>query len=210
MQLTVLGATGPTGQQVVQQALAAGHRITALVRDPARLPQRDDDRVTVVVGDATSRTDVEKALHGSDALISALGPGKDFKSTLATQSTGPVLEAAATAGVQRLVWLSALGAGTSGQRQSRIQASASKLLMSKLMADKGTADDTIARSDLAWTIALPVMLGNGSATGTYKALPLDSGTTRNGGKLSRADLADALLAAATTNKWTRQRIILTH
>ncbi|MFC1438456.1 NAD(P)-binding oxidoreductase [Streptacidiphilus sp. N1-10] len=210
MQLTVLGATGPTGQQVVQQALAAGHRITALVRDPDRLPQREDDRVTVVVGDATSRTDVEKALHGSDALISALGPGKDFKSTLATQSAGPVLEAAATAGVQRLVWLSALGAGTSGQRQSRVQASASKLLMSKLMADKGTADDTIARSALAWTIALPVMLGNGSATGTYKALPLDGGTTRIGGKLSRADLADALLAAATTNKWTRQRIILTH
>ncbi|WP_037606800.1 NAD(P)-dependent oxidoreductase [Streptacidiphilus rugosus] len=210
MQLTVLGATGPTGQQVVKQALAAGHRITALVRDPARLPQREDERVTVVVGDATSRADVEKATRGSDALISALGPGKDFKSTLASQSAGPVLEAAAAAGVQRLIWLSALGAGASGRRQSRIQASASKLLMSKLMADKGTADDAIARSGLAWTIAMPVMLGNGAATGTYKALPLDSGTTRIGGKISRADLADALLTAATTTQWTRQRIILTH
>ncbi|MER6318513.1 NAD(P)-binding oxidoreductase [Streptomyces sp. NPDC001581] len=109
MQLTVLGATGPIGRQVLQQALAAGHRVTALVRDAARLPQRDEERVTVVIGDAASAADVEEAARGSQALICALGPGKDYKSTLATRTAGPVLEAMAAAGVERLVWLSALG-----------------------------------------------------------------------------------------------------
>ncbi|MFI1284326.1 NAD(P)-dependent oxidoreductase [Streptomyces sp. NPDC020858] len=112
MQLTVLGATGPIGQQVLQQALAAGHRVTVLVRDPARLPQRDEKRVTVVIGDAASAAGVEEATRGSQALVCALGAGKDYKSTLATRTAGPVLEAMAAAGVERLVWLSALGSAT--------------------------------------------------------------------------------------------------
>ncbi|MFB7216338.1 NAD(P)-dependent oxidoreductase [Streptomyces sp. NPDC056255] len=211
MQLTVLGATGPTGQQVLQQALAAGHHVTALIREPARLPQREDARVTVVTGDATSAADVEKAARGSQALVSALGPGKDFKSTLATRTAAPVMEAMAATGVRRLVWLSALGSGATAQRQSRVQAGASKLLMGKLMADKGTADDRIARSDLGWTVVLPVMLGNGpgSGAGGYEVLPLDGTTGRIGGKISRADVADFMLTAATTDQWNRRRVILT-
>lgn len=39
MRLTVFGATGGVGREVVGQALAAGHEVTAVVRDPARLPQ---------------------------------------------------------------------------------------------------------------------------------------------------------------------------
>ncbi|WP_051782162.1 MULTISPECIES: NAD(P)-dependent oxidoreductase [unclassified Streptomyces] len=209
MQLTVLGATGPIGRQVLQQALAAGHGVTALVRDAARLPQRDDARVTVVVGDAASAADVEEAARGSQALICALGPGKDYKSTLATRTAGPVLEAMTAAGVQRLVWLSALGSGDTTRRQSLFQATAAKLVMGTLMADKGIADETIARSDRDWTIALPVMFGNGRKTAYYKTLPLDGTQGRVGGRINRVDVADFLLSAATSDLWVHQRIILT-
>ncbi|MFD4866066.1 NAD(P)-dependent oxidoreductase [Streptomyces sp. NPDC058412] len=209
MQLTALGATGPIGRQVLQQALAAGHRVTALVRDAARLPQRDEERVTVVIGDAASPTDVEEAARGSQALICALGPGKDYKSTLATRTAGPVLEAMAAAGVQRLVWLSALGSGDTARRQSRFQATASKLVMGALMADKGIADETIARSDRDWTIALPVMFGNGQTTADYKTIPLDGTQGRVGGRINRADVADFLLSAATSDLWVRRRVIIT-
>ncbi|MFF1496285.1 NAD(P)-dependent oxidoreductase [Streptomyces sp. NPDC058304] len=209
MQLTVLGATGPIGQHVLQQALAAGHRVTALVRDAARLPQRDDERVTVVIGDAASAADVVEAARGSKALICALGPGKDYKSTLATRTVGPVLEAMAAAGVERLVWLSALGSGDTARRQSLFQAGASRLVMGPLMADKGIADETIARSDRAWTIALPVMFANGQATGDYEKIPLDGTQGRVGGRINRADVADFLLSAATSDLWIRQRVILT-
>ncbi|WP_328622840.1 NAD(P)-dependent oxidoreductase [Streptomyces sp. NBC_00354] len=209
MQLTILGATGPIGQQVLQQALAAGHRVTALVRDAARLPQRDEERVSVVIGDATSAAGVEAATRGSQALICALGPGKDYKSTLATRTAGPVLEAMAAAGVERLVWLSALGSGDTARRQSLFQASASKLVMGKLMADKGIADETIARSDRAWTIALPVMFANGQTTGDYETIPLDGTQGRVGGRINRADVADFLFSAATSDLWVRRRVILT-
>ncbi|MER7823079.1 NAD(P)H-binding protein [Streptomyces sp. NPDC096097] len=209
MQLTVLGATGPIGGQVLQQALAAGHRVTALVRDAARLPQRDDERVTVVIGDAASAADVEEAARGSRALICALGPGKDYKSTLATRTAGPVLEAMSAAGVERLVWLSALGSGDTARRQSLFQATAAKLVMGTLMADKGIADETIARSDRDWTIALPVMFGNGRKTADYKTIPLDGTQGRIGGRINRVDVADFLLSAATSALWVHQRVILT-
>ncbi|MFF3863613.1 NAD(P)-dependent oxidoreductase [Streptomyces sp. NPDC002209] len=209
MQLTLLGATGPIGQQVLRQALAAGHRVTALVRDAARLPQRGDERVTVVIGDAASAVDVEEAARGSQALISALGPGKDYKSTLATRTAGPVLEAMAAAGVERLVWLSALGSGDTARRQSLFQAGASKLVMGTLMADKGIADETIARSDRAWTIALPVMFADGRTTGDYATIPLDGTHGRVGGRINRVDVADFLLSAAADDLWVRRRVILT-
>ncbi|MEV6578566.1 NAD(P)-binding oxidoreductase [Streptomyces sp. NPDC051582] len=209
MQLTLLGATGPIGRQILRQALAAGHRVTVLVRDAARLPQRDDERVTVVVGDAASAADVERAARGSRALICALGPGKDYKSTLATRTAGPVLEAMAAAGVERLVWLSALGSGGTSRRQSLFQAGAAKLVMGTLMADKGTADETIARSDRAWTIALPVMFADGRPTGDYETIPLDGTRGRVGGRIDRADVADFLLSAATSDLWVRRRVILT-
>ncbi|MFE6840435.1 NAD(P)-dependent oxidoreductase, partial [Streptomyces sp. NPDC057705] len=194
---------------VLQQALAAGHRVTVLVRDAARLPQRDEERVGVVIGDAASAADVEEAARGSQALICALGPGKDYKSTLATRTAGPVLEAMAAAGVGRLVWLSALGSGDTTRRQSLFQAWAAKLVMGRLMADKGIADETIARSDRDWTIALPVMFGNGQTTADYKTIPLDGTQGRVGGRINRADVADFLLSAATSDLWVRQRIILT-
>src|ERR1700738_1245578 len=41
MNLLILGATGLTGRLVVEQALAAGHTVTALVRSPERLAIND-------------------------------------------------------------------------------------------------------------------------------------------------------------------------
>ncbi|MEU4125947.1 NAD(P)-dependent oxidoreductase [Streptomyces virginiae] len=170
MQLTVLGATGPIGGLVLLQALAAGHRVTALVRD-----------------------------------VCALGPGKDYRSTLATRTAGPVLEAMAAAGVRRLVWLSALGSGGTVRRQSLFQAGASRLVMGTLMADKG-----VAGSDRDWTIALPVMFGNGrTVPGGYETIPPDGTRGRVGGRIGRADVADFLLRAATGGQRIRRRVILT-
>ena len=37
MKILVMGASGKTGHEVVRQALAAGHEVTAFVRDPSRL-----------------------------------------------------------------------------------------------------------------------------------------------------------------------------
>lgn len=64
MNVTVLGATGGLGRNVVDAALARGHAVRALVRDPTRaeLPAA----VTVVKGDAA---DVEKVKEACEAEV---------------------------------------------------------------------------------------------------------------------------------------------
>jgi len=73
MKITLFGATGGTGGQVIQQACEAGHEVTAVVRDAARLT-RSHPRLTVVQADVIDPTAIAPAIAGSDAVVSVLGP----------------------------------------------------------------------------------------------------------------------------------------
>ena len=75
VKLAVLGATGSVGRELVTQALAAGHEVTALVREQPK-PGEIDDRVALVLADAKSAEAVERTVAGSDAVVSALGHAK--------------------------------------------------------------------------------------------------------------------------------------
>ena len=115
MKILVMGASGKTGHEVVRQALAAGHEVTAFVRDPSRLELRAP-RMTVATGDARSADDLRRALAEQDAVISALGGtakggmarplGGKPGGGLIEASTAALIEAAGEAGVRRVVMMS--------------------------------------------------------------------------------------------------------
>src|SRR3989442_5752539 len=71
MRLTIFAATGGTGRQVLDQAIAAGHDVTAVVRNPRKLGRE----VRVVKADlsAPDSAVLESAVRGADAVISAIG-----------------------------------------------------------------------------------------------------------------------------------------
>lgn len=71
MHIALFGATGGTGQQVLAQALDQGHTLTALVRDPARLPARTG--LTPLVGDVLDPDAVVSCVTGADAVVCVLG-----------------------------------------------------------------------------------------------------------------------------------------
>jgi putative NADH-flavin reductase len=117
MKIIVFGATGKTGRQVVQQALDAGHDVTAFVRDPARL-QLDDPRLRVAAGQVTvGQAAVTAAVDGHDAVISALGSSQTLRGMrspmIMSQATPVIIQAMTETGVDRLVFLSSLGVGDS-------------------------------------------------------------------------------------------------
>jgi putative NADH-flavin reductase len=116
MKIVVLGATGNTGSRVVEAALARGHEVTALVRDPARVTQTHP-RLNVRGGHPTAPADVAAAVRGADAVVHCLGVGGkgDGKpTTLVSDSVKVVLAAMKEAHVPRIVCMSNLGAGGSG------------------------------------------------------------------------------------------------
>jgi NAD(P)-dependent dehydrogenase (short-subunit alcohol dehydrogenase family) len=106
MKVIVFGASGATGRELVKQAVAQGHLVTAFVRNPARF---DIERPSIHVeqGDVADRGAVERAIGGQDEVICALGG-----SSLLTRNPALVigvhniLAAMEEAGVRRLVYLS--------------------------------------------------------------------------------------------------------
>ena len=73
MKLAVLGATGSTGQRIVELAVQRGHTVTAFVRAPERLGNLRQS-ITVRQGDLLDATELEAAISGHDAVVSGFGP----------------------------------------------------------------------------------------------------------------------------------------
>jgi putative NADH-flavin reductase len=72
MKLLVFGASGGTGRQLVEQALAQGHLVTAFVRNPAKLAITHPN-LRISQGDTLRYGTIEPAVAGQDAVLSALG-----------------------------------------------------------------------------------------------------------------------------------------
>ncbi len=114
MNIVVFGAGGRAGGQVVAEARRRGHRVTAVVRDPAGHGDLAD--VRVVAGDVTDATSVAHAAAGHDAAVSAAAdlsvpPHEFFTASARALTTG-----LAEAGVRRLavVGLASIMPGASG------------------------------------------------------------------------------------------------
>jgi len=208
VKLFVLGGTGGTGRQVVQQALDAGHDATVLARDPSK-NSIQHARLRVVPGDVSNPAALSEAMRGHDAVISTIGRGLSFKSEhLIEQSVPRILNAMATTGVERLIFTSALGVGESRQ-DSPLPA---KLFFSTLLrgiyADKLAGDTLIRNSNVAWTIVQPAQMTDGPLTKQYRSgerLSL-SGMP----KISRADTAHFILACANDRASIHKTLIVSN
>lgn len=75
MRITVFGATGDVGRRVVNEALARGHEVTGVARDPVRLRELPA-AVHARAGDAASVDDVVTLSDGQDMVISATRPAR--------------------------------------------------------------------------------------------------------------------------------------
>lgn len=74
MNVTVFGATGGVGSQVVDQLRSRGHTVTAYVRNPGKVPGTWGEDVAVVVGELSDAAAIDRTVQGADAVVSALGP----------------------------------------------------------------------------------------------------------------------------------------
>jgi len=191
--ILVLGATGGTGREVVLQALAAGHDVTALARTATRLPIEHPKLRTIDGALPQDAALLSNAMAGQDVVISALGRGRSLASQrLIEQSVPAVLRAMRAHGVRRLIFTSAIGVGDAVRDIPFLPALFARTLLRGLYADKIIGEGMVRESGLDWTIAQPAGLTDGIRTERYQAaerLAL-SGVP----KISRADVAHFLLA----------------
>lgn len=205
--LTIFGATGGTGQQLVTQALDSGHQVTALVRDSARLPiQHERLRVTIgTIEDGSAA--LQQSLKGQDVAISALGRGQFLKSDHLIQRSVPaILAAMTTVGIGRLVFVSGIGVGDAYADAPVFSRIVIKVLLRDIYADKAIGEDLIRKTGLEWTIVQPARLTDGALTGRYQAG--EHLKQRGMPKISRADLAHFLLNQVDDRTYVRKTVRL--
>ena len=108
-EILLIGATGFVGSAILNELLSRGHKVTAVVRDPAKLEGKE---VTAVKEDVANVDAIAELAKGKDAVISAYNPGwanPDIE-TLITENYPKILNAAKQSGVGRLLIVG--GAGT--------------------------------------------------------------------------------------------------
>src|SRR5499427_6960758 len=187
MKITIIAATGGVGRQLVSQALAAGHDVTAVARNPAKLPadMRAAGAARVVTADL-ARPDpqvLESAVAGADAVLSALGPHNNSDAGIAAPGTKAIIDAMRTAGVRRIVAISASPVATTpspgrpnpprhdpgdGFIMRHVGARIAKALFGKVYDDLAAMEDILRDSGLNWTILRPPQLTSKPLTGHYR------------------------------------------
>lgn len=206
MKILVIGATGPTGLELVSQGAALGHEVTATARRPESASLPAD--VKVVRADVMDPASLAAAMAGQDAVISSLGTKIERKPTfLLSEGTRYLVAAMKQTGVKRLVCITGIGAGESrghgGFLYDRIF---QPLLLNEVYKDKDRQEEVVRDSSLDWTLIRPGMLTNGARGGKFRELKDLSGVTV--GKISRSDVAAYILAHIDDPASYRQTIML--
>jgi uncharacterized protein YbjT (DUF2867 family) len=201
MNLFVLGAAGATGSQVVQQAVSAGHTVTALVRSPDKMTFADD-RLRVVQGDATDEAAVARAMEGAEAVISTLGGSPPLMS----DATRTLLAAVETQkGDPRIIMLSSFA--VERDRLKGFMRIVSGVMMGPQIKDKAVAEQALRGSALRWTIVYATRLTDGPRSGAR--VVRDEDKVGMSDTVSRADVASFMLAAAMDGTYDRRDVIIT-
>ncbi|GHB55238.1 NADH-flavin reductase [Streptomyces viridiviolaceus] len=206
MKLTVFGATGGVGQEVVRQALGAGHQVTAVVRDPARLPVTGEG-LEVFRADLTDPAAVRPAVAGRDAVLSGLGARSRKDAGVATRLTRTVLDAMEAEGVRRLVVVSAAPVGPAPQGAGLLDRGVLALISTvfkDVYADLRLMEAELAGSATDWTVVRPPRLQDKPVTGRYRTVV--GGFPTKGRYLGRADAAHAMLALAQDAEAVKQGV----
>ena len=200
MKITVLGATGATGKYVVEQALAAGHTVTALVRDAQKLPAREG--LFIVEGQLANEAALNSALQGAGAVISALGVTRATVTEAPSSALPQIINAMKKHGVRRYVGISGAAVTAPGEHKAfkgRLISAVVRFFTAAVVADKQRELELLSASDLEWTLARPPRLVNGPATAAYAVSQSAPKTT----KIARGDVAHFLLSEVVTPRHLR-------
>jgi putative NADH-flavin reductase len=203
MKVLVLGSTGGTGLELLEQALEEGHQVTAFARRPQAVSVKHS-RLRVQQGDVLDYPSMAAAVQGQDAVLSALGVRKLGKNTILSDGTRNVIQAMEKNGIRRLIVESSLGVGDSrGQLGPLHNYFVLPFILKSIFQDKEVQESLVRASKLDWIIVRPAILTNGPRTGRYKAgfPPTDRSIKA---KISRADTAEFMLKQLTDDKYLRQ------
>ncbi len=217
LKLTLFAATGGVGRHIFQQAIAAGHEVTVVARNPDSLT----GAARTVRADLSSADPelLQSAVKGADAVLSALGARTIADAGIALRGTQAIVDAMKAVGSRRIVVVSASPLSTlpspgrpnppkydpgEGFMMRHVLGPITKFFLRKVYADLALMEDLLRASDLDWTIARPPRLTNGRLSVKYRTALEQS--LPGGMSISRADTAHMMLSVLQRPETVRHAV----
>jgi len=214
MKVLVMGATGGSGRAAVRHLLAEGHEVTAFSRTGQGLSA--ESRLRVLLGDALSAEDVERAVRDQDAVVVTLGIRENplrvrlfgaahTADAVRSAGTRHVIAAMHKHGVRRLVVQTSFGVGETREKLKLVDALFIKLLLKPQIADTELQSAEVSASQLDWVLVQPVHLSDDADD----ALPFASSVgEQRGRKVSRAAVGRFLAEAVRSAEYVHKSVAL--
>ncbi len=206
MKIAVFGATGPSGQQLVKQALEHEHSVTVLARTPEKLAIQHSS-LRIVKGNVLDLAAVEKTIAASDVVLSCLGRRSPLRGKGDVwKGTHNIVVAMKKLGVRRLIVESAYAAGSSREFASLGMKLVTSTLLGWAYHEKAVLEPEVMSSGLDWVIVRPPALRDGPKTGNYRVGERLRLSVRNW--INRADVADFMLKQVASDEWLRKTPVI--
>ncbi|MFF5079280.1 NAD(P)-dependent oxidoreductase [Actinoplanes sp. NPDC000266] len=197
MNVVVLGAAGRTGRLIVDEALRAGHQVTAAARTPRDFPAA----ARIVRADVRDASSLREAVEGQDAVVSAVGPAGRKALGLYSDGARATVAAMRDTGADRYLGITSVGVRHDDPHFSWWYRGLVRPLGQDLYADMKRMEDIVRAAGLDWTFVRPTYLQDREPTGTYRVT--DGITPPGGWKITRGDLARFIVEELDARRFSR-------
>lgn len=205
MTITIFGATGTVGKQLVQQALLKGYKVKAYGRNVYTELPMEEENLTLIKGGLFDEKDVAKAIEDSDAVLSAIGGDMDGDDKTRSLGMKNIVTQMQKVGVGRIIAVGGIGL---------LQADENTLIMDTedfptefipVSLEHKKAFDYLQASTLKWTFVCPPMIKDAAPVGKFLTA-INMLPTPNKFNIGSGDLALYMLHALETTEHINQRI----
>jgi len=203
MHIALFGATGRVGGRLLEYALAEGHTVRALVRDPAKLAPRDG--LTILAGDVLDPAAVRETITGTEAVLSGLG-GAGLHEPGEAQSQGMrnIVAAMRAHGVRRVLGVAGGGILDSMHGGLRHDQPTFPAIFKQVSDRHKAAWHAMRDGDVDWTMVCTGDIVPGERTGVYRWS--DDFLPEGANRISVEDVAHFMVAEMTANRRLRRRV----
>jgi len=205
MILTIFGATGITGRQLVKQALLKGHTVRAFGRNVYATDFFKHDNLQLIQGALFDEKDVNKAIAGSDAVLSVIGGAFDGTDKSRSLGMKNIIEQMKATAVSRIIALGGMGVLPAPDGSLLMDAKNYPEEYLPVGREHLKAYELLKASALNWTFVCAPDLVNAEATGSFVTAAEEN---PSGSKfyINTGDLALFMLNELYKNNFVKKRV----
>lgn len=205
MQITIFGATGQIGQQLVKDGLALGHTILAYGRNVFVTKFPENEKLILKSGALFDEEDLRIAMEGADAVITALGGAKDGEDFTRSLGIKHIVNQMKKAGVKRIIAMGGYGILDGRDEQLQMFDVDFDETEVPVSVEHLKALQTLETGGVDWTMVATKEIHQGDPDGNYvvqaNVLPEE-----NNGKVSLGNLALFCFTELEKNNFVNQRV----